>query len=75
MDYLPPVVIEQVRPSGLHMGWTVPGIHFRREERSVGIDYDSTAGFLVGGRYSDTAHTATGAVHDNRWTFKVEFHF
>lgn len=75
MDYQPPAVIEQVRPSGLDMGWTIPGLHFRREERSVGIDYDSTPRMLVGARYSDTAYIVTGPVHDNRWTIRLELRF
>lgn len=71
MDYLQPVVIEQVRLSDLDTGWTIPGLHFRRENRSVGVDYECTRSLLVGARYSDTAQVVTGLVHDNRWTIKI----
>jgi hypothetical protein len=71
MDILPPVVIEQVLPSDLDAVWRIPRLRFRREKESVGLDYEYVSGVLIGARYGDTAHDATGAAHDSRWTFKV----
>ena len=75
MEYLPPVVIEQVLASDLDLVWTMPGLHFRREKESVGADYDAEPGVLIGARYGDTAHIATGAVYDSRWTLKITVPF
>jgi hypothetical protein len=71
MDILPPVVIEQVLPSDLDAVWRIPRLRFRREKESVGLDYEYVSGVLIGARYGNTAHVATGAAHDSRWTFKV----
>jgi hypothetical protein len=75
MEYLPPVVVEHVLPSSLDAGWIVPGLHFRRDTGSVGVDYDFGAGLLIGARYGDTARLATGAVHDNRGLLKITVQF
>ena len=71
MNYLPPVVVEHVLRSDLDAAWTVPRLHFRREEGSVGVDYDFGPRWLIGARYGDTARLVTGAVHDNRGLLKI----
>jgi hypothetical protein len=71
MDYLPPVVVEHVLPSDFEAGWIIPRLYFRREKESVGLDFGSSRGALIGARYGYTAHIVTGAVHDNRWTLKL----
>jgi hypothetical protein len=71
MDFLPPIVIEHVIASDLDAAWSIPRLRFRREKDSVGLDYDYVSGVIVGARYGDTAHIATGQVHDSRWTLKI----
>jgi hypothetical protein len=75
MEYLPPVVIEYVLPADLGMGWTMPGLHFRREKESVGADYDVKPGVLIGAHYGNSAFIVSGPVHDSRWTCKVTVRF
>src|SRR3954447_10505411 len=75
MDYLPPVVVEHVLPSDFDAGWIVSRLYFRREKESFGLDFDSRRGALIGARYGDTAHIATGAAHDSRWTLKLTVPF
>lgn len=75
MESPPPVVIEYVLPSDFEAGWRIPGLHFRGEEGSFGVDYDSGPGVLIGAQYGDTARIVTGPVHDNRWTVKIAVRF
>lgn len=75
MENLPPVIVEHVLPSDFDSGWIISRLYFRREKESVGLDFDSRRGALIGARYGDTAHVVTGAVHDNRWTLKLTVPF
>ena len=75
MDYLPPVVVEHVLPADLETAWIISRLYFRRDKESVGFDFDSRRGALIGARYGDTAHIVTGAVHDTRWTLKLTVPF
>lgn len=75
MECLPPVVIEHVLPSDFDTGWIIPQLHFRRENDSVGADYDIWREVTIGARYGDTAHVVWGDVHDSRWTLKITARF
>ena len=71
MEYTPPVVIEHVLPSDFDTAWMVRRLHFCREKESVGVDYDSRPGLLIGARYGDIAHIVGGPVRDGRWIVKI----